>query len=131
MPDREADIRGPQRKIITAWARPARSAWGDAGIRTRDGLTVPFEVGREWSAPAGHYAETWYLVHPETREVYFEGPVRGARVVGLQSMTAFADEVSEPLALAPGTYQIVFALDGLQGGQIEVEVSELTAEEAA
>lgn len=131
MPDREADIKGPQRKIITAWVRPLRSTYGDSGIRTRHGRTLPFAVAREWSAPAGHYAETWFLVHPETREVYFEGPVREARVVGLQSMTEFTDEVTERLALAPGTYHIVFALNGLQGGQLDVEVSELTAEEAA
>lgn len=108
-----------------------RTTYGDSGIRVRNGRTLPFTVSREWSAPAGHYAETWYLVHPETREVYFEGPVHTARVVGLQSMTVFTDEITEPIPLQPGTYQLVFALDGQQGGQIDVQVTELTAEEAA
>ena len=108
-----------------------KTSFGDSGIKIRNGRTLSFVVAREWSAPAGHYSETWYLVHPESREVYFEGPVRGARVVGLQSMTELTDEVTEGIRLQPGTYQVVFALGGQQGGQIDVEVSELTAEEAA
>lgn len=131
MVDREADIKGAQRKILAASVRPMRAAYGDSGIRLRNGRTLPFMVRREWSAPAGNYAETWYLVHPETREVYFEGPVRGARVVGLQSATELSDEVVRPMELAPGTYLVVFALGGQMGGQIDVEVRELGAEEAA
>jgi hypothetical protein len=129
--DREADIRGAQRKILAASVRPMRAAFGSAGIRLRNGRALPFVVRREWSAPAGTYAETWYLVHPESREVYFEGPVRSARVIGLQSATEFADEVVQPIELTPGTYQVVFALGGQMGGQIDVEVRELGAEEAA
>jgi hypothetical protein len=108
-----------------------RAAFGTSGIRLRNGRTLPFIVQREWSAPAGHYAETWYLVHPETREVYFEGPIRGARVIGLQSATELTDEIVQPIELAPGTYHVVFALGGRMGGQMDVEVSELGAEEAA
>jgi hypothetical protein len=131
VPNREADIRGLQRKIITASVRPLKTSFGSSGIRVRNGRTLPFAVTREWSAPAGHYAETWYLVHPESREVFLEGPVGNARVVGLQSVTAFTDEVTEPIRLEPGTYQVVFALGGQQGGTIDIEVTEPTAEEAA
>jgi hypothetical protein len=129
--DREADIKGAQRKILAASVQPMRAAFGSAGIRLRNGRTLPFVVRREWSAPAGHYAETWYLIHPETREVYFEGPVRQARVMGLQSASEIADEVVQPIELLPGTYQVVFALGGELGGQIDVEVRELGSEEAA
>lgn len=131
MVDRKADIRGPQRKILAASVQPMRLAHGGSGIRLRNGRTLPFIVRREWSAPAGSYAETWYLVHPETREVYFEGPVRAARVMGLQSATELSDEVVRPVELPPGTYHVVFALGGQMGGQIDVEVRELGAEEAA
>jgi hypothetical protein len=129
--DREADIKGAQRKILAASVRPMRAAYGSSGIRLRSGRTLPFVVRREWSAPAGNYAETWYLIHPETREVYFEGPIREARVMGLQSATELADEVVRPIQLAAGTYQVVFALGGRMGGQIDVEVRDLGAEEAA
>jgi hypothetical protein len=108
-----------------------RANHGDAGIRLKNGRTLPFIVQREWSAPAGHYAETWYLVHPETREVYYEGPVSRARIVGLQSATELIDEVTEPIVLRPGTYQVVFALGGQLGGEIDVEVTDSGAEVAA
>jgi hypothetical protein len=129
--DREADIKGLQRKILAAAVRPMSAGFGSSGIRLRNGRTLPFIVQREWSAPAGHYAETWYLVHPETREVYFEGPLRDALVMGLQSATELTDEVVKPIELAAGTYHVVFALGGQMGGRLDVEVRELGAEEAA
>ena len=131
MVDREADIHGPQRKVLSASVRPLRSSFGDSGIRLRNGRTLPFLVSREWSAPAGHYAETWYLVHPQSREVYFEGPLKDVKIVGLQSASVQIDEVVQPIELTPGTYHLVFALDGTMGGQIDVEVTQPGAEEAA
>ena len=117
----EADINGPQRKIVASWVRPTKSVHGTEGIAIRDGKTLPFRVHRAWSAPAGHYSEQWFLVHPETKEVLLEGPAPVRLVWGLQSLTEFTDEVTEPVELAPGKYLVVFALGGLKGGELEIE----------
>ncbi len=97
----------------------------------RDGATLPFVVSREWNAPAGHYGEQWFLVEPSTREVVFESPVKETLVWGLQSLTELTAEVGDRIPIEPGTYQIVFALDGVMGGELDVEVRELPAEQAA
>jgi hypothetical protein len=117
----EADINGPQRKVVASWVRPTKSVHGTEGIPIKDGRTLPFRVYRGWSSPAGHYSEQWFLVDPETKEVLHEGPAPVRLVWGLQSLTEFTDEVTEPLALTPGKYLIVFALGGLKGGELEVE----------
>ena len=127
----EAEINGPQRKIVSHRVRPLRLAHGTEGIPVRNGRTLPFSVLRAWSAPEGYYPEQWFLVNPETREVLYEGPVREALIWGLQSLTEITDEVRESIDLAPGTYLIVFSLDRLMGGQVEVQAVEVPAEEAA
>lgn len=127
----EADIEGPQRKILSARARPLKAALGTSGIPVRDGKTQPFVVTRQWSAPAGRYPETWYLVHPETGEVYLEGPQRVALIWGLQSATELTDVVHDSLDLQPGTYKLVFALGGLKGGEVDVATVEAGAGTAA
>lgn len=127
----EADINGPQRKILTASVGPVKAAHGTGGIPLRDGKTLPFVVTREWSAPAGYYSEQWFLVNPETREVFLEGPAKETLVWGLQSRTEVRDEVDAGIPLPPGTYQIVFSLGGLKGGEIEAQAVEAPAEEAA
>jgi hypothetical protein len=127
----EAELDGLQRKVVTSRVFPAKTAHGDEGIALRNGRSLPFVVEREWSAPAGHYIEGWYLVHPETREVLYEGPQRDVLVWGLQSLTEYRDEVTEPLRLQPGKYLVVFSLGGIMGGQLEVEAAEVPAEEAA
>lgn len=127
----QADINGPQRKILKAHVRPAKAAHGTSGIALRDGKTLPFVVAREWSAPAGYYSEQWFLVNPETGEVFIEGPAKEALIWGLQSRTELTDEIDETFSLPAGRYQLVFALGGLKGGEIDVEISDAPAEEAA
>ncbi len=126
----EADINGPQRKVLMSRVRPERAALGTEGITLRDGKTLPFVVYRAWSAPAGHYPDTWYLIDPSSREVFHEGPTRDVLIWGLQALTELTDEVRAPIALAPGTYEIVFALGGLMGGTAPVEVTEAPSTEA-
>ena len=126
----EAELSGTQRKVVTSRAAPLRSAFGDSGIPVRDGRTLPFRLRREWSAPAGNYVERWYLVDPSTREVLHEGPARETLIFGLQSLTELVDEVTEPIALQPGAYLIVYALNGIHGGEFEVEAAEAPAEAA-
>lgn len=126
----EAEIHGSQRKVVSLRVAPARSTFGDSGIPTRKGQTLPFELSREWSAPAGQYAEQWFLVQPDSREVLHEGPVRRVSLVGLQALTEVTDEVSTPISLEPGNYQIFLSLNGLLGGQFDVEAIEAPAEAA-
>ena len=126
----EADVSGPQRKVKVSWARPAKAVHGTEGITVRDGRTLPFVVHREWLAPAGTYQEQWFLIDPETREVLYEGKVSQRAIRGLQALTACEDVVTEPLALTPGSYRLVFALGGLQGGEMDVAVAEAPAEAA-
>lgn len=126
-----ADIDGLQRKIVRTAVRPLRPSHGTAGIPVRAGKTLPFVVERGWNAPAGNYAETWYLVHPESREVLFEGPAQVRLIRGLATITEFTDEVRDDLVLKPGPYKIVFALDGVKGAEVDVEAVEVRTEEAA
>jgi hypothetical protein len=127
----EADINGPQRKVISTTIRPVRAAHGTSGIAVRDGKTLPFEVTRAWSAPAGYYPEQWFLVDPATKEVLYERPARVELVKGLQAITEFTDRLEEPFDLAVGTYQIVFSLGRLKGGEVEIVVAEAPAEDTA
>ena len=126
----EADIHGYQRKVVSVRVAPTRATFGDSGIPTRKGKTLPFRLSRQWSAPAGQYVERWYLVQPDTREVLHEGPARTVSLFGLQALTEVTDEVTVPIALDPGSYQIFFSLDGLLGGQFDVEAIEAPAEAA-
>jgi len=126
----EADIAGPQRKVKVSWVRPAKAGDGLEGITIRDGVSLPFVVHREWLAPAGNYQEQWFLIDPDSREVVYEGATRLRFILGLQALTECEDTIDVPLALAPGRYQIVFALGGLQGGELDVEVTEAPAEAA-
>lgn len=127
----QADINGPQRKILMGGVRPLRAIHGSDGIAVRSGRSLPFVVTREWSAPEGYYLEQWFLVKPDTGEVFIEGPARQALIWGLQARTELNDEVAQGFPLEPGRYQIVFALGGLKGGEIDVDVVEVPAEEAA
>ena len=127
----EADINGTQRKVVSCVVAPARRAHGTDGIVVRDGKTLPFTVAREWSAPAGHYDERWYLVNPETREVLYESEARDVLIWGLQSLTELTDRAAGTIDLPPGKYSIVFALGGIMGGEFEIEALEAPSEEAA
>lgn len=127
----QADINGPQRKVLASRVRPLKAAHGSEGIPVRDGMSLPFVVTRQWSAPAGYYFEQWFLVKPDTGEVFIEGPRRQSLILGLQARTELSDEVTERFPLPAGGYRVVFALGGLKGGELEVEATEVPVEEAA
>lgn len=126
---RTADIEGHQRKVIRSAVKPARSGLGMEGIALRDGQTLPFKVSRGWNAPAGYYPEGWYLVVPDSGEVLASSDMGVTLIWGLASVTDVEDHVTEPIALMPGKYLMVFALGGIKGGELEVEAFE--ASEAA
>ncbi|MDQ3951951.1 MAG: hypothetical protein M3279_03135 [Actinomycetota bacterium] len=119
----EAPISGTQRKVMTSSVRPVKASHGTSGIALRDGRTLPFRVERSWSAPAGTYAEQWFLVRPDSREVLYEGPLAEHPIWGLQGLTAVSDDVVDPIPLDPGSYLVVFSLGGHMGGQQEVEAA--------
>jgi hypothetical protein len=125
-----ADIHGHQRKVMRSAVRPVRSARGE-GIKVRDGKTLPFEVSRGWNAPAGRYSEQFFIIDPDTREVFYESPTKTVQIWGIQSITDFTDRVTQPVELDPGKYAVVFALGGVLGGELQVEVTESRSEEAA
>jgi hypothetical protein len=127
----EAELAGAQRKVLVWSVMPRDATPDDSDIALQDGRTLPFVVSRSWSAPAGLYAEQWFLVEPESREVLFESEARETAIWGLQSLTELRDEVSVPLELSPGPYLCVFALGGVKGGEIEVQAAERPVEEAA
>lgn len=128
---RQVEITGSQRKAVAFSVRPVSWEHGEEGIPVRGGKTLPFVLIREWTAPAGHYEERWYLVDPETREVLYESPARETLIWGLQSLTQVTDWVREPIQLQPGTYRLVFALQGIFGGEFDVEAVEVPAGEGA
>ena len=126
----QADIAGLQRKVVRSSVRPAKSVYGTSGIGLVDGKTLPFSVSRGWNAPAGNYLEAFYIVAPDTKEVHYESPTQTRLIWGLASVTDVVTEVSIPLALAPGTYTIVFALGSIKGGETEVQVFEVDTKAA-
>jgi hypothetical protein len=117
----QADINGPQRKVLRSSVRPERTALGTEGIPVRDGKTLPFVVARGWNAPAGYYPEAFYIVAPGTGEVYYASPTGRPLIWGLPSVTDVETTVGDPIELPPGSYEIVFSLGGLKGGTLVVD----------
>lgn len=106
--------------LIKVRVAPADSPW-DEGIISSDGKTEPFVVERSWSGPAGHYIEQWSIRSGGSAVLYESEPERRF-VRGLQSVSTFTDLVSEPLELAPATYQLVFIVEGRYMGSADFEV---------
>ena len=129
--DRTADISGTQKKILDASARPARVAHGSTGIAIQDGTALPFIVERRWSAPAGYYPEQWFLIDPQSREILYDGPEEQVLIWGLQSWTDVSTTVEGGFPLAPGKYQLAFALGGTLGAEVDVEAVESPAVDVA
>ncbi|CAN5207072.1 hypothetical protein BH20ACT22_BH20ACT22_22180 [soil metagenome] len=118
----EADVAGLQRKLMRASVRPLNPVHGSDGIPVHGDRTLPFSVTREWSAPAGRYLERWFLVHPESRTVVFEGPIREEVLIwGLQALSSLTDRLMNSFPLEPGPYLLVFALGGHKAAEIETQ----------
>lgn len=113
-----------------ARVRPLKTAHGASGIPVREGHTLPFVISRSWSAPAGRYLESWYLIDPTSREVLHQGRGHERLIWGLQGLTEITDEVNESFPLAPGAYQIVFSLGGQLGGGLDTQAVEVNTEAA-
>ncbi len=93
------------------------------GIDVTNGVTKPFLVERVWSGPAGNYQEQW-SIRSGKRNVVYSHPGQLIFVRGMQSATTLIDEVSIPVRLTPGSYQLVFVVEGRFMGSVDVEVAE-------
>jgi hypothetical protein len=122
-----ADISGPQRKVLSFKIGPAKPSQGEIGIPVRRGRALPFVVWRQWIAPAGHYAERFYLVDKDSREIIWEGPQRNQTTWGLQGATEETTTIDDSFPLEPGSYLVVFALGGVSGGEFDVDAVEVPA----
>ncbi len=84
----------------------------DSRVIVEGGTTRPFVLERGWSGPSGSYLETWSIRRGEGREIVHESAARPIFVRGIQSVTRFSDLVSSPINLEPGTYDLVFVVEG-------------------
>lgn len=107
-------------ELVRATVSPADRAW-ESGIPVLDGRTQPFRISREWSGPAGHYAEAW-SIRRGFHEVVYEHPPKEIKVRGMQSVSEHTDRVDDLLRLEPGSYLLVFVVEGLFMGSVDIEV---------
>lgn len=82
----------------------------DSRIVVEDGSTQPFVVERGWSGPSGSYYEIWSI--RRGTEIIYQNPTRPVFVKGIQSVTRYSDLVSAPINLEPGSYDLVFIVEG-------------------
>jgi hypothetical protein len=106
--------------LVSAKACPADRPY-DNGIVTIGGKAKPFLVVRSWSGPSGVYNEQWSL-RRGGKDVIHRGPMRQLSVRGMQSVTERTDRVSESITLEPGTYQLVFVVEGRFMGSVPIDV---------
>ena len=93
------------------------------GIVLREGRTTPFRVERAWSGPAGTYNEQW-SIRRGGAEILYRHPPQLIGVTGMQATSEFSDVVDQPLDLEPGTYKLVFIVEGRFMGAADIEVRE-------
>lgn len=105
-------------ELVRAGIRPAGSPEG-TGILVSEGGTTPFTVERGWSGVAGYYNEQWSLRRGGTETLYTSA-TRQIFVRGLQSVTSYTDTVDQRIRLDPGQYNLVFLIEGMFLGHVDV-----------
>lgn len=108
-------------ELIRARVAPAEAPF-EQGIKLIDGKTAPFIVERGWSGPGGNYTEQW-SIRRGGREVLYKSEEKLIFVRGIQSITAYKDQVDEPIELSPGDYNLVFIVGGMFMGSVEITAS--------
>lgn len=114
-------------ELSGAGVSPADAPY-ETGIRTVDGKTKPFLVDRQWGGPAGYYNEQWSI--RQGNKVAHSSDVSLRFVRGLQSASRYVDRVNQPIELDPGSYKLVFVVEGRFMGAADIEVRD-TAPDAA
>lgn len=112
-------------ELVHATVSPSARSW-ESGIPLAEGRTQPFKVTRGWSGPAGHYVEAW-SIRRGFHEVLYEHPPKSIDVRGMQSVTEHTDQVDQRISLKPGTYRLVFVVEGLFMGSVDIEVRAASA----
>jgi hypothetical protein len=92
----------------------------EEGIVASGGKADPFTVERVWAGPAGYYTEQWSL--RDGRRVIYSSPPKMIFVRGMQSISTYKDLVEDLVSVEPGTYQLVFVVEGRLMGAVNVEV---------
>lgn len=110
-------------ELVRAGIRPEGSP-GESAIVLSEGGTRPFTVERGWSGVAGYYNEQWSLRRGGS-EVLYTSPARQIFVRGLQSVTSYTDTIDDRIRMDPGEYNLVFLIEGLYLGHVDVFASAL------
>ena len=105
--------------LVQARVAPVERPW-EEGIALEDGRTRPFLVERGWSGPAGTYIEQWSILR-EGRYVIHQSKPRYISVRGMQTVSKEVDRVERPIAMEPGTYDLVFIVEGFRMGSVNIE----------
>ena len=110
-------------ELVTAGVRPEGRP-EETGILVAGGGTRPFEVERGWSGVVGHYNEQW-SIRRGGKEILYQSEPKLIFIRGVQSVTTYIDTVDTRIRLEPGTYQLVFLLEGFYMGHIDIEARAL------
>ncbi|MGH2722450.1 MAG: hypothetical protein ACRDJO_12750 [Actinomycetota bacterium] len=105
--------------LVSAKVVPTERPW-EEGILLEDGRSRPFTVERGWSGPAGTYVEQWAILR-EGRYVVHQSKPGYIFVRGPQAVSREADRVDKPIAMEPGTYDLVFVAEGFRMGSVKIE----------
>ena len=110
-------------ELVRAGVRPEGRP-EETGIPISGGVTRPFEVERGWSGVAGHYNEEW-SIRRGGKEILYRSEPRLIFIRGVQSVTSYTDVVDESIRLEPGSYHLVFLIEGMYMGHIDIEARAL------
>lgn len=108
-------------ELVSARVLRTDRPW-EEGIAIAEGKTLPFLMERSWSGPAGNYVEQW-SIRRAMGEIIYQGEPKYVFVRGIQSATLHVDQVDEPFSMEPGTYRLVFVVEGFFMGAAEIQVA--------
>jgi hypothetical protein len=110
-------------ELVRAGVRPEGHPEA-TGILVSGGRTRPFVVERGWSGAEGYYNEEW-SIRKGGRQVLYQTEPRLIFIRGVQSVTTYTDTVDERIRLEPGDYQLVFLIEGMYVGHIDIRATAL------
>jgi hypothetical protein len=110
-------------ELVRAGVRPEGRP-EETGILVDGGGTRPFVVERGWSGAEGYYNEQW-SIRRGGKQVLYQAEPRLIFVRGVQSVTSYTDTVDIRIRLEPGDYQLVFLIEGMFMGHIDIQATAL------
>ncbi len=106
-------------ELVRAGVRPEGRP-EQSGILVAEGRTRPFVVERGWSGAEGYYNEQW-SIRRDGRQVFYQSEPRLIFVRGVQSVTSYTDTIDERIRLETGDYQLVFLIEGMYMGHLDIQ----------